>query len=172
MKYARTETERRFLLGRPPEDLPAAYRRIRDWYLDGTRMRLRRIEDPRGAVVQLKLGQKYGAGLSTAMTNIYLNPAEYELLRTLGGRPIVKRRYAYACDGRIYSVDVFESQLAGLVLAEIEFADAHAADRLPLPAFALADVTEVPFFTGGALADATAEQLARELARRGCAPAE
>jgi hypothetical protein len=68
MKYARTERERRFLLQRLPDGLPVAYRRIRDWYLDGTRLRLRCVEDGDGNVLDLKLGQKYsvaalGAGV-------------------------------------------------------------------------------------------------------------
>jgi len=36
MKYARIERERRFLLARTPADLPLAFRRIRDRYVDGT----------------------------------------------------------------------------------------------------------------------------------------
>src|SRR6185369_3743396 len=142
MKYARIETERRFLLARAPDRLPAEYRRIRDWYLEDTRLRLRRIEDPQGNVLALKLGQKYGTGLSTTMTNLYLTAAEYDLLRTLGGRPIVKRRYAYPQAGLTFSVDVFEDELAGLVLAEIELEDERAAESVTLPDFALADVTQ------------------------------
>src|SRR5258705_6533263 len=90
MKYARVEIERRFLLARPPDRLPADYRRIRDWYLEGTRLRLRRIEDPQGAVLALKLGQKYGGGLSTTIANLYLTGADDDLPRTLGGRPTAK----------------------------------------------------------------------------------
>ena len=168
MKYARIETERRFLLARAPDRLPAEYRRIRDWYLEDTRLRLRRIEDPQGNVLALKLGQKYGTGLSTTMTNLYLTAAEYDLLRTLGGRPIVKRRYAYPQAGLTFSVDVFEDELAGLVLAEIELEDERAAESVTVPDFALADVTEEPFFTGGALAKATTEQLEQALAPWGC----
>lgn len=173
MKYARTERERRFLLRGLPAGLPAAYRRIRDWYLDGTRLRLRRVEDPDGGVLERKFGQKYsealGAGLSTTLTNLYLTEAEYEVLRTLGGRPIVKRRYSYLHRRRGYSVNVFEQELEGLVLAEIEFDSDQAAASLSTPEFAIADVTDELFFTGGVLASATAEQLAQGLARWGAA---
>ena len=102
------------------------------------------------------------------MTNIYLTSAEYDLLRTLGGRPIVKRRYAYPHAGLMFSVDVFEQQLAGLVLAEVELADERAAESVTLPDFAIADVTEEPFFTGGALAKTTTEQLEQALGPWGC----
>jgi CYTH domain-containing protein len=173
MKYARIERERRFLLDRPPHDLPLEYRRIRDLYLDGTRLRLRRIENAAGDILDLKFGQKYsepaGPGLSATLTNLYLTEAEYDALRTLGGRPIIKRRYAYPHQRRRFSIDVFEQQLAGLVLAEIEFDSDEAAAALPRPTFAIAEVTGEPFFTGGVLVTATAEQLDRALARWGCA---
>lgn len=172
MKYARTERERRFLLPQVPRDLPSQYRRIRDWYIEGTRLRLRRVEDPAGNVLDLKIAQKYsepaGPGLCSTITNLYLAPGEYDLLRTLGGRPIVKRRYQYLHAQHGFSVDVFEQALQGLVLAEIKFSSDEAAALLPMPEFAVADVTAEPFFTGGVLAAATPEQLERELARWGC----
>lgn len=174
MKYARTERERRFLLQRLPEGLPTEYRRIRDWYLDGTRLRLRRVEDGDGKVLDLKLGQKYthgapGAGWSTTITNLYLSEAEFELLRTLGGRPITKRRQPYLHGQQQYSIDVFEQELAGLLVAEIELDSHLAAASLPTPEFAIADVTGELCFTGGALARTTAQQLQQELARWGAA---
>jgi CYTH domain-containing protein len=172
LKYARIERERRFLLRCLPADLPVTYRRIRDRYLEGTRLRLRRVEAADGTVVALKLGQKFsdavhGAGLSTTMTNLYLTEPEYELLQRLGGRPIVKRRYAYIDGAQGFSIDAFEAALEGLVLAEVEFDSAAAAGALPVPGFAVAEVTDEPFFTGGRLAGVSAEQLHLELARWG-----
>lgn len=170
-KYARVERERRFLLRERPADLPEGYRRIRDWYVDGTRLRLRRVEDPHGNVLDLKLGQKYrpapGAGLSTTLTNLYLTEVEFELLRRLGGRAIVKRRYSYCYAERDFSIDVFEQALEGLVMAEIEFDSDDAADGLAIPEFALAEVTSDPLFTGGVLARTTAAELQQALARFG-----
>ena len=57
LKYAVVERERRYLLEALP-DLPGArVLRITDRYLDGTRLRLRRVDED-GCAVVLKLGQK------------------------------------------------------------------------------------------------------------------
>ncbi|MCA9563244.1 MAG: hypothetical protein KC561_07135, partial [Myxococcales bacterium] len=58
-KYARVERERRFLLERLPTELDAAaFHRIRDRFLEGTNLRLRRVEMPDGSHLVTKLGQK------------------------------------------------------------------------------------------------------------------
>lgn len=157
-KYARVEAERRFLLEAAPPglDLASGYLRIVDRYLPGTRLRLRRIETPQGEPVALKFGQKYRApdqGPQQAlMTNLYLNQAEYELLARLEGRLLVKRRYDYLYESVNYSVDVFEGNLDGLVLAELEAQASAAFASLSVPAFAVREVTADPLFSGGALA--------------------
>ena len=60
-KYARIEAERRFLLRALPSDLlpGAAHVRLIDHYLPDTRLRLRRVDSPEGAVLVRKLGQKF-----------------------------------------------------------------------------------------------------------------
>jgi len=54
MKYARIERERRFLLATPPAgiDLAAGYRQLDDLYLEGTRLRLRSVTAPDGALLE------------------------------------------------------------------------------------------------------------------------
>lgn len=169
-KYARLEEERRFLLQELPEDLAqaAGFVRIFDHYLPGTRLRLRRIETPQGKSLVYKFGQKYRAPgqqpHQAMMTNLYLQANEYRLLLQLGGLPLVKRRYDYHHGAVNYSLDVFEGVLSGLVLAEVE---AHATEDLaglPVPAFAVREVTADPMFEGGALAALTADQFQQRLA--------
>lgn len=155
-KYARIESERRFLLRGLPSDLDtAAANRIRDRYWPGTRMRLRLIETQAGVPVQRKLTQKYvepGRQLEeTIITNLYLTEAEYDLFAQLPGLELVKLRYTYLHDGSGYSIDQFEGALAGLVLAEIE-AGQGVLPAGGVPAFAVCEVTEEMAFTGGALA--------------------
>jgi len=157
-KYACLEIERKYLL----RDLPAGlhrqdhYWQITDHYILNTRLRLRRMVSPATNQAIFKLGQKYRAAAQdhsqTTMTNMYLTEAEYHRLTGLEAAQLVKKRYDYPHQGRRYSIDVFEGHLAGLILAEIEGETVNEVAQLPLPAFALADVTDDPFFEGGALA--------------------
>lgn len=170
LKYARIEEERRFLLRSiPPElQLGDSFVRIFDQYIPGTRLRLRRIESAAGQAMAYKFGQKYRAADQAAhqaiMTNIYLDEAEYKTLQALGGRSLTKRRYAYHFQGQDYSIDVFEGRLGGLVLAEIEGQEHVDIASLPLPGFALREVTGDPQFTGGELARLSAGEFQTWLA--------
>ena len=116
-----------------------------------------------------KFGQKYrGPSQSpgeTTLTNLYLNAEEYECLRQLDGREIIKRRYPYAYGGLAYGIDVFEGALEGLILAEIECETEQEFKRLETPSFAVKEVTGELFFTGGYLAALTREELGAGLAQ-------
>lgn len=158
LKYARIERERRYLLSMPPVGLnmDGDYSRIVDLYVPNTRMRLRRIEKPSGHVLEYKLTQKYPCENQSPqhriITNIYLDLVEYEKMSILGGRKLIKRRYEYWWDEHRYIIDVFAGHLRGLILAEIETLDDKALGNLPLPPFAICEVTGESFFTGGCLA--------------------
>lgn len=158
LKYARVEDERRFLLKAFPDDLDLgkSFLRIIDHYISGTRLRLRRMEYPSGEIHALKLGQKYLGPDQKAhqrmMTNLYLTEVEYQKLTELGGLPIIKRRYPYRYARQEYSLDVFEGDLEGLILMEIESSPEVDINSLSIPEFALKEVTGDPYFTGGNLA--------------------
>jgi len=153
-KYARWEHERRFLVdsSRLPVLDPAAGRRIEDLYLDGGRLRLRRVSGPDGVVCKLCKSYEGEDHLSRPLTNLYLTPEEHLTLASLPGRRIAKVRHRVEEGAVAYGVDVFEGPLAGLVLAESEAATAEAARLIPTPSWALRDVTAEPGFRGGALA--------------------
>jgi CYTH domain-containing protein len=162
-KYARPEYERRFLLSDIPDLSGMACRLIEDLYLDGTRLRLRKIicEDENE---QYKLCKKY-AGPSAdplAIVNIYLTSQEYDLLSELNGKGIRKRRYNIASSA--LCLDVFEGQLAGLVLCEIEAESVALLEAHTLPHWIGRDVSDDPFFTGGNLASINAVELNAKLA--------
>jgi CYTH domain-containing protein len=146
-KYARFELERRFLLEGVPEGVGPP-NRIIDRYLTGTRLRLRRQDSPE----QYKLSQKEAPAApdyaTTVITTIYLSPEEYEVLAVLPGRELRKRRYHRGP----YAIDVFEGDLAGLILAELTFESDAEMRAHPLPDFAVRDVSEDVRYTGGALA--------------------
>lgn len=155
-KYARVEYERCFLLREIPADLGGDFFRITDVYIIGTRIRLRRMERPDGEFVIGKLGQKYqGEGQTEyerMMTSIYLNEGEYAVFADMAGETIVKRRYPYPFKGQKYSVDVFEGDLAGLVLCDVEGETLAQIREVKTLSFAVKEVTEDEFFSGGNLA--------------------
>jgi CYTH domain-containing protein len=172
MKYARIERERRFLLWELPDGLEERpYTHVTDHYLPDTRLRLRRMTDEMDNIVALKLTQKFGETAvptqHTTITNIYLNEAEYQTLAQLGGDLLTKRRYRYSSGNQTFSVDVFEGQLSGLILAEIEAQTDEQLQTVSLPAWAVAEVTNDNFFTGGNLVTVTLAQLQAELAKHG-----
>ena len=158
-KYARVEIERRFLLeGVPEGEGVLAVHEIDDRYLDGTRMRLRRMAEVDG-LTQLKLTQKLpapdGRGRQGELTTMYLSEAEHAALTRLPAAPLSKSRLSIAP----YGIDVFAGHLAGLVLAEAEFASVEDAAALRPAAFCRAEVTADRRFTGGELARASGEQV-------------
>ena len=153
-KYAHVERERRWLIDRaalPPLSEPGVL--IEDLYMTGTRLRLRRVSGTNGATV-LKLTKKYEADdpLARPIVTAYLDAAEYDALATLPAFPLVKRRYPVTSGDVMYSVDIFEEALAGLVLAEIEWPDDAGLRALPSPPGALREVSGEQRYQGGALA--------------------
>jgi CYTH domain-containing protein len=175
-KYASVERERRYLLSELPPGLKLSdpHTQITDNYVTGTRLRLRKVREPRTNEWTLKLTQKHCPSppdfSRTLITNIYLSPYEYEVLSVFEGNELRKNRYPYGHEGRLYSVDLFLGPLRGLVLAETDFDDDAEMDAFPKPAFALLDVSRDELFTGARLVELTAEEIRRELERRTSQP--
>jgi CYTH domain-containing protein len=157
-KYARVEIERRFLLDGVPEAAEVlAVDEIDDRYLDGTRLRLRRMAGVDGPT-QLKLTQKLpdpDGARQGALTTIYLSEAEHAAFARLPAATLSKSRLTIAP----YGVDVFHGELEGLYLAEAEFATVEDAAALVPAAFCRAEVTADRRFTGGELVRASGEQV-------------
>jgi CYTH domain-containing protein len=157
-KYARIEIERRFLLEGVPEAAEVlAINEIGDRYLDGTRLRLRRLARV-GGPTQLKLTQKLpdpDGARQGALTTIYLSEAEHAAFARLPAATLSKSRLSIAP----YGVDVFHGELEGLYLAEAEFATVEDALALVPAAFCRAEVTADRRFTGGELVRASREQV-------------
>lgn len=144
-RYAHLEREQRWVLRDTPADAGPPVE-IYDRYINGTRLRLRRVE--RDGAVVYKLTQKVPFGDdSVKITNSYLSADEYEVFATLPAREIRKTRRQVRFADHDMAVDEFDH---GLLLGEVEL----AADEpyLPLPPFAKRDVTTDPAFTGGGLA--------------------
>ena len=173
-KYARIERERRYLLRDLPEGLTRAdpHLQITENYMTGSRLRLRKVREPRTNKWTVKFTQKFAPDpqdLSrTIITNTYLNALEAEVLSTLfSSNEIRKNRYPFEFEGRKFSVDMFLGDLFGLVLAEVSFETDEELDHFPKPSFALADVTNEALFTGGRLCEMTFSEIRSESANRG-----
>jgi CYTH domain-containing protein len=132
-------------------------RLIVDRYLDGTRLRLRRVEDLDGTgPAALKLTQKVPGAPWGELTTIYVSEQEYALLCGLPAAVLVKERQSVPPLG----YDVFRGALGGLVLAEAEFDDDPSAAAYR-PPDGLREVTDDVRFTGGALVRADPQEALR-----------
>ena len=168
-KYARVERERRYLLQDLPEGLmrPDPHVQITDNYITGTRLRLRKVREPRTNKWTVKLTQKFAPDPKdfsrTIITNIYLNALETEALGISDANEIRKNRYPFEFAGRKWSVDMFLGDLFGLVMAEVSFETDEELDSFSKPPFAVADVTDIELFTGGRLCELTFEDIREEI---------
>jgi CYTH domain-containing protein len=172
-KYARVERERRYLLQDLPEGLTRAdlHVQITDNYITGTRLRLRKVRDPKTNKWTLKFTQKFAPNAQdlsrTIITNTYLSAAEYERLSVFEANEIRKNRYPFEWQGHKCSADMFLGDLFGLVMAEVSFETDEELDSFPLPRFAIADVTNNEIFSGGKLSELTFEDIRNEILRSG-----
>ena len=172
-KYARVERERRYLLSDLPEGLTRAdpHLQITDNYITGTRLRLRKVREPRTNKWTVKFTQKFAPNpedLSrTIITNTYLNALEAETLSVFNTNELRKNRYYFDFEGRRFSVDMFLGDLFGLVMAEVGFETDEELDRFVKPAFALAEVTNDSVFAGGSLCELTFSEVRQHILERG-----
>jgi CYTH domain-containing protein len=154
-KYAYAERERRWLVD--PRALPkltsAAHILVEDRYIDGTRLRLRRLTHGATGTVALKLTKKYETAdaLARPIVTAYLDEGEYAALATLPARLLTKHRYHIWIDGCEFSYDRFLEPLDGLHLVEIEWPDDAGLRALQPPAWAVREVSEDPRYQGGTL---------------------
>jgi CYTH domain-containing protein len=175
-KYARIERERRYLLQDLPDGLPRAnpHLQITDNYITGTRLRLRKVRDPRTNKWIAKFTQKYApdpADLSrTLITNTHLNANEYEVLSVFEANEIRKNRYSFEFEDIRYSIDMFIGELLGLVLAKVNFDDDEELQDFAPPSFALAEVTNNETFSGARLCYLSFKDIRAEVKRMGLFP--
>jgi CYTH domain-containing protein len=164
-KYARIEFERRWLVdpARRPALVGCPSTLIEDRYIDGTRMRLRRMSRPDPdksgwGEVKWKLTKKYETARPEArpIVTAYLTEAEYALLSALPAQPMRKTRHHLRLDDHWWSLDVFEGELAGLEIVEAEAADEAALAALVPPPWAAKEVTHDARYPCGALARSNA----------------
>jgi hypothetical protein len=172
-RYARWEFERRFLARVPSAVSSENSWDVVDRYLESSRLRLRRMHPLGDGQPVFKFGKKDVPAppdfSRMTITTIYLSQAEYELLLPLPAFELRKRRHRVEEGGRLFSVDVFDGALSGLVLAETDFETADELEQdVELPGWVVRDVSRDERLTGGALARLSEEgraALVRELDR-------
>jgi CYTH domain-containing protein len=155
LKYAWVERERRFLCREVPREGIVETMTITDLYVTGARLRLREARPIGAGQAMLRLTRKADINANTRLiTSIYLPEEEFALLaRSLTGLRLKKLRHKLAPEhGVEMAVDEFQGPLAGLILAEAEFATPEELAAFPMPGFAVREVTSDPRFTGGHLA--------------------
>jgi CYTH domain-containing protein len=146
------EIERKFLVPEPPDDLrrwPST--RIEQGYLavgdDGTEVRVRRRDG------KATLTVKGGRGRSRAEEEIGIDAERFERLWPLtDGRRLEKTRYVIPAADLELEVDVYAGALAGLTVAEVEFAGEDEANAFEPPDWFGREVTDDPRFKNQRLA--------------------
>ena len=133
------EVERKFRLRQPPELTGSDSDPIEQGYLavgaEGE-VRIRRKGD------RTLLTAKRGAGLSRAEAEVEITPEQFDELWPLTeGRRLRKRRPVLPHDGLDIEVDVYEGDLEGLVVAEVEFDSEEQARAFEPPAWLGDEVT-------------------------------
>ena len=143
------ERERRWLVRRLPEPLPAGTP-IRQGYLaqDGeVSVRLRNRGDRFLATV------KGGRGRRRVEVEWGLDVEQFEALWPLTeGRRLEKVRHLVDVPGGTAELDVFGGALDGLVMVEVEFDDDAAMDAFEAPAWFGPEVTDDARYGNGSLA--------------------
>ena len=133
------ELERKFLVSDPPDSLAhcrsqpidQAYLTITDQW----EFRVRRI----GAETVLTI--KHGSGERRTEVEVPIGEDEFQSLRSLSDTAIAKRRH-YLEDGEVtIEVDVYEGELEGLIIAEVEFDSEAAAAAFAPPRWLGEEVT-------------------------------
>jgi adenylate cyclase len=133
------EVERKFRLQQPPDLSSSESDPIEQGYLavgaDGE-VRLRRKGE------KTLLTAKRGAGLSRGEAEVEISAEQFEALWPLTeGRRLRKHRHVLPHDGLEIEVDVYQGELEGLIVAEIEFDSEEQARRFEPPDWLGDDVT-------------------------------
>ncbi len=138
------EIERKYLIKELPENLSSyPCRIIEQGYLcTGPVVRIRKDND------KYELTYKSGGMMARMEENLPLSESAYYHLREkIDGRLIQKKRYMIPLtDVLTIELDVFEGDLAPLIIAEVEFPTIEMANEFVPPSWFKEDVTFSPLY--------------------------
>jgi adenylate cyclase len=127
-----TEIERKWHVPAAPGGLPPGST-LRQGYLSTATEGEVRLRDKAG---RLRLTVKQGRGLTRAEVEVDVTPAQFEALWPLTAHArIEKTRHVLTHAAHAIEVDVFTGALAGLCVAEVEFASEADAAAFAPPAW-------------------------------------
>jgi CYTH domain-containing protein len=96
-------------------------------------------------------------------TTIQINAEEFESFQSVKNRKIGKTRYFFQHEDITAEFDVFEGDLAGLVVIDFEFKTETEKNSFKMPDFCLIDITQEKFIAGGVLAGKNLDNLNAKL---------
>ncbi len=148
------EFEKTFLLKTIPFDLEKyPHKELVDHYIpvesEHPKLRLRK----RGNLFEITkktLVQEGDCCVQKEQT-IDLNKQEYDALAQLPNKYIRKLRYYVPYEWLVLEIDLFQDNLDGLILMDVEFPDLQTMESFSIPTFCLAEVSQNPAFAGGML---------------------
>ena len=94
---------------------------------------------------------------------IRITKEEFEELKNIPGKIVRKRRYLYNFLDHTAEIDIFEGDLAGLVLVDFEFKTRSAMEKFVMPDFCLSNVSQEQFVAGGVLCGKSYEDIEQDL---------
>jgi adenylate cyclase len=149
-----TELERTYLAKSLPDNLAGLKKKeVADIYLPARSehpvLRIRKNGD--SYEITNKQPARDGDSSEMIEQTVGLTPEEYADLAVVPGKRVRKLRHYLPYQGRMAEVDVFQDDLAGLVLVDFEFETAEAKNSFAMPEFCLAEVTQAKELAGGML---------------------
>jgi len=88
-----------------------------------------------------------------------LTPEEFNSVSSIKGKKVHKIRYYYPYQGRELEIGVFQGELKGLVLIDVEFKSKEDMKNFKAPDFSLKEVVNKGFLAGGKLCGKKYEEI-------------
>lgn len=156
MKYGKYEYERTYLLESDvlKDKKITNAKKIKDKYINDTRLRLRKVEDNNETKYKLTKKEKLDPpkrGILKINT-IYLTKAEFDKLNMFEGREIEKERQILQIAGIRIGVDRIAMNEKTLFIAEIEFETETEMNNFSMPLKYKQEVTGIQKYSGYELA--------------------
>jgi len=162
------ELEKTYLAKFIPEDLKNYnFKTILDIYIPQTsehpKLRLRQTGN-RYELTKKEPIQENDASEQEEQT-IILSEPEFNEFKKITGKKVHKIRYYYKYHDLIIEFDIFQDDLLGLVLIDIEFKTVEEKNNFIMPDFCLIEVTQETFIAGGKICGKKYEDIENDLNR-------
>ena len=139
MARGAVEIERKWLVTKLPDLSKLQGEKIVQGYLavtpEGVEVRLRRKGDKYFMTI------KAGTGLQRGENEIELSRKQFKSLWPAGGRRLEKVRYTFKWRGKTIELDIYQKELTGLKVVEVEFKSQEQAEAFRPPKWFGKEVT-------------------------------